>query len=93
MVTLRAHFDGRVFVPETPVDLPAGSKVEVDVRALTEPRRGSPAALLAAMRQMTPLEPGDIEALERAMEEGRQPMSFRGCFDEDTGGAPPARSK
>ncbi len=89
MVTLRAHFDGHVFVPETPVDLPAGSKVEVDVREIAEPRRGSPAALLAALRQMEPLEPGDIEALERAMEEGQQPMNFRGCFDEDADDASP----
>lgn len=32
MTTLRAHFDGKVFVPDEPVDLPAGKAVEVTVR-------------------------------------------------------------
>jgi hypothetical protein len=29
MTTIKARFDGRVFVPEGPVDLPAGSWVEI----------------------------------------------------------------
>ena len=31
MATVRARFDGRVFVPDEPVDLPAGSEVEIPV--------------------------------------------------------------
>jgi hypothetical protein len=31
MVTLRARFDGRVFVPEGPVDLPRGEVLELRV--------------------------------------------------------------
>jgi hypothetical protein len=31
MVTLRARFDGRVFVPEGPVDLPPGKVLELRV--------------------------------------------------------------
>jgi hypothetical protein len=29
MTTLNAHFDGRVFVPDEPVDLPVGKPVKV----------------------------------------------------------------
>ena len=31
MTTIRAHFDGKVFVPDEPVDLPVGEAVEVSV--------------------------------------------------------------
>jgi hypothetical protein len=36
MVTLRAHFDGRVLVPEGPVDLPQGRVLEVRVEEVGE---------------------------------------------------------
>lgn len=36
MTTVAAQFDGKVFVPEQPVDLPAGTKVEI---ALPQPPR------------------------------------------------------
>jgi len=32
MTTLRAHFDGHVFIPDEPVDLPVGSDLELQVR-------------------------------------------------------------
>jgi hypothetical protein len=31
-MTFRAHFDGKVIVPDEPVDLPANSSVEVEIR-------------------------------------------------------------
>jgi hypothetical protein len=33
MLTIKAHFDGRVFVPQQPVSLPAGSVVEIPLPA------------------------------------------------------------
>ena len=36
MTTLRAHFDGRVLVPDEPVDLPLGRSLEVQVREADE---------------------------------------------------------
>ena len=36
MKTIKAHFDGRVFVPEEPVDLPLGCAAEVRVPAADE---------------------------------------------------------
>ncbi len=40
-------------------------------------RRGSPAALLAAMKAPPHLKPGDIPALLRAIEEGKRAISYR----------------
>jgi len=31
-MTLRAHFDGKVIVPDEPVDLPVDAPLEVEVR-------------------------------------------------------------
>jgi hypothetical protein len=36
MMTLRARFDGRVLVPDEPVDLPRGRTLEVQVREVEE---------------------------------------------------------
>jgi hypothetical protein len=36
-MTLRAHFDGKVIVPDEPVDLPTDSSLEIEVR--TSPRK------------------------------------------------------
>jgi hypothetical protein len=38
-MTLRAHFDGKVIVPDEPVDLPANSSLEIEVRtASSQPK-------------------------------------------------------
>lgn len=68
MTTLRAKFDGKVLVPLTPVDLPRDRVLEVHVDDQPEAPSGSPAAILKMMRSLPRLEPGDIEALERAIE-------------------------
>jgi hypothetical protein len=31
-MTIRAHFDGRVFIPDEPVDLPVDSVLELDIK-------------------------------------------------------------
>src|SRR5438876_8057314 len=33
MITIKARFDGRVFVPEAPVDLPVGCELEIVIPA------------------------------------------------------------
>ncbi len=35
-MTFRAHFDGRVLVPEEPLDLPANVPVQVEVRVVKQ---------------------------------------------------------
>lgn len=39
MTTVKVHFDGRVFVPEQPVNLPAGCQLEI---AFTPPEPPAP---------------------------------------------------
>lgn len=34
MVTVNAHFDGKVIVPDEPLDLPANQKLRVQVKAI-----------------------------------------------------------
>ncbi len=36
MTTIRAHFDGRVFVPDEPVDLPQGRAVRLQFEEASE---------------------------------------------------------
>lgn len=61
---LRVHFDGRVLVPEEPVDLPVGQVLEVQVtRPL--PRPGGSLSGLAELARGFPADPdspGDVAA-------------------------------
>lgn len=50
MTKLRAKFDGAVLIPTAPVDFYAGREVDLQVIESQPPTRGSPAAVLAAMR-------------------------------------------
>ena len=47
MITVKAHFNGRVFVPHEPVDLPAGCELEISV--------ASPPTVLAAATALSQL--------------------------------------
>jgi hypothetical protein len=80
--TLRARFDGKVLVPLDPVDLPIGTDFDVELRERRIHQPGSAQALLAAIRSGPPLQPGDTEALERAIEEAELPVRSTGAFDE-----------
>jgi hypothetical protein len=54
-MTIRARFDGRVFVPEGPVDLPVGAMVEVPVTLAETPSSEiAPLAKLAEIAKMFP---------------------------------------
>ena len=37
MITLRAHFDGHVLIPDEPVDLPQNCALHLEVHPLAEP--------------------------------------------------------
>jgi len=39
-VTIRAHFDGRVIVPDEPVELPVGEPLEVELKPIAVTREG-----------------------------------------------------
>lgn len=83
MVTLRARYDGKVLVPEGPVDLPTGQLLELSVTDIESSSRGSPSAIAEALRSLEPIQPEDKEELERLIEEGKLPVNYRGAFDED----------
>lgn len=55
MLTVKARFDGRAFVPEGPVDLPAGCEVELSLRPLPAPDK--PLAALAEVAYLFPDNP------------------------------------
>jgi hypothetical protein len=66
MKTLKVHFDGRVLVPDEPVDLPLNRPLELSVVSLDKPL-GAVAALdkLAALAQKYPIRSsklGDLAA-------------------------------
>jgi hypothetical protein len=88
MTVLRAHFDGRVLVPDEPVDLPRNRSLEVHVLSPSEDTakgnapRSSPAALLEAMRGGPHVDPAVFDELEKAIEEGALPVRDSIPFDE-----------
>jgi len=88
VTTIRAHFDGRVFVPEEPVHLSVSQPVELTVREIEASkstngsRRSSPAAILEMMRSLPSLPSEWVDELERAIEEGKLPPDEKGIFDD-----------
>jgi hypothetical protein len=60
MKTLKAHFDGKVLVPDEPVDLPVNRPLELSVVSLGESSH-APAALetLAALARSVPARTSD----------------------------------
>ena len=80
-MTVRARFDGKVFVPIDPVEVTKDQIVELEVRAATTPAKGSPALLREVMRRGPKLQPGDAAALEESINAGKRPMRFDDPFD------------
>ena len=56
-MTVTAHFNGRVFVPDEPVDLPVGSRVRVTPEPAETPTEHHPLAALAAALAGLPADP------------------------------------
>ena len=74
MTRLTAHFDGKVFVPDEPVDLPTNQKWILDVQAAepsAEPEHGT-AAYLA--KHLKPMSDEDAEEMRRIINERFQPI-------------------
>jgi len=58
MTTVKARFDGRVFVPEGPVDLPVGTVLEIPIHfPASEEKPKSALAQLAEIAQQFPDNP------------------------------------
>lgn len=56
---LIAHFDGKVFVPDEPVEVPVGCKVALTLEPLEEKEALTGLARLAAMAKDLPEDPDD----------------------------------
>lgn len=63
MQTLTAHFDGKALVPDTPLDLAVGEKVEVSIRRREETGKGG--LELLARLPLIRIAPEDAEAINR----------------------------
>lgn len=83
MTTLRARFDGRVLIPETPVNLPTGSVLELTVveAGTAEAPAGNLEKLKMWLRKPPSVTEEDIRALEAAINSGRQNVRVSGPFD------------
>ena len=57
--------------------------VEVTLRPIQDLGLGSPLAVLRAMRALPDLEAGDVDELERMIEEGKLPTKSEGLFDRE----------
>jgi hypothetical protein len=58
MSTIKARFDGQVFVPQGPVDLPVGSELEITLPVPPSPKETqAPLAALAALMEQFPENP------------------------------------
>jgi hypothetical protein len=80
--TLRARYDGKVLVPQGPVDLPPGQEVELRVTPITDPPLGSAAAILKVMDELPPIPQEDVDELMRLIDEDKRPVDDRGAFDD-----------
>lgn len=65
-----------------PVDDQRRLVEQISSRLSGSPERGSPAAVLAALRDGAPSSREDVAEMERMIEEGKIPVSYRGPFDE-----------
>jgi hypothetical protein len=59
------------------------SEIEDRLVAMGMPQRGTGAAIIEAMKDLPPVSKEDVEALERAIEEGKRPATTRGIFDDE----------
>ncbi len=58
MTTIKARFDGHVFVPQEPVDLPVGCELEITLPSTLSPgAAGPPLAALAVLLKQFPDNP------------------------------------
>ena len=81
-MTYNGVVKGKTIELDQPLPYPEGQPVRVAVEPLFTPLdAGSPAAILKAMYDAPHLTEEDVAQLERAIEEGRLPVSQEGVFD------------
>lgn len=83
-MTVRGTARGRMIELDEDLPYPAGQRVDVHVEphANGAPPPGSPASVLAILRQPPHLTAEDGDQLLRAIDSGKLRQDDRGCFDE-----------
>jgi hypothetical protein len=69
---IKGHFDGRVIVPETPVDLPRNQRLTISVEpdeSPQDPERGTVGYLV---KHLKPMSDEDADEMRRAIAEARK---------------------
>ncbi len=86
-MTCTGTIKGGAIQPNQPLPFADGQEVSISVEPIGQdrPPRGSPAAVLAALNSLPPIDPEIIDEFERAIEEGKHPVRPGGIFDEDDG--------
>jgi hypothetical protein len=82
-MTYRGVARGSTIELDEPLPYADGQAVNVRVEPASDFRKGDPQAVLEAVRAMPPLSGEDVDALERAIEEGRLPVRYEGVFDAE----------
>ncbi len=81
-MTYKGIAKGKTIELEEPLPFSDGQRVSVWVEPVVrEGPSGSPALVRRAMHAPPHLQPGDVEELERAIEEARLPVRPQGPFD------------
>lgn len=86
-ITLRAHFDGKAFVPEEPVQIalnqPVNLRVETIDAVTLEPDDvpGSPAALARVMASLPRFSADEVRSFEQSLHDAKLPPSDGIDFD------------
>ncbi len=84
VMTVKGRIHGKTIELAEALPYADGQEVTVFVVARgPTPPYGSAAALLDVLRQPPHIDPADVDELERAIEAGKIPVSYRGVFDED----------
>jgi len=77
MTACKGVVKGKKVLLEEGAELPDGTEVVVSPIAMA---KGSPAAVLAAMKAPPHLKPEDVDEFERLIKEGQRPVSYESPF-------------
>ena len=80
-MTYKGVAKGKIIELEEPLPYAEGQPVSVSIEPLRrEFHPGSPPTVLKVMRDLPPINPKDVDELERVIERGRLPVRMQGLF-------------
>ncbi len=87
-MTFKGTIRGGMIQLSEPLPFADGQRVSISIvpdeaTDESEPRFGSPQALLRAIRRPPHVDPAIVDEMERAIEEGKLPVRYGGVFDDD----------